>query len=93
MDLFYAGGVEELATRLLQSVLENRTGPQRAGGLRGISSRALDLPPERTGGRRYRTLAVAYSAYLQTRMHGGATMEAPPALFAVERALEQLDSA
>jgi hypothetical protein len=27
VDLFYVGSVEELATKLLQSVLENRTGP------------------------------------------------------------------
>ncbi len=59
----------------------------------GATSRALDLLLERTGGHPYCTMAVAYNAYLQTRMHGDATLDADTALFAVDRALEQLDSA
>ena len=45
------------------------------------------------GGRPCCTLAVAYNARLQTRMTGDATMDADMALFAVDRPLEQLDSA
>ncbi|MDA8146919.1 MAG: hypothetical protein M0Z27_12785, partial [Thermaerobacter sp.] len=53
----------------------------------------LDLLLERTGGHPHCTVVVAYHACLQTGMHADATMDADTVLFAVDRALEQMDSA